>query len=150
MMNFWDLFWDLLSKYIKVIYRIMFVLGIGLLVLAWVLKILSLDLALTLLPIIANITAAYLWIRLDIWHTDKTIRELTSQRVAQNELISRRADTRVAFSLLVVIAIAQSILLSRLIPKLNFIVLFGELFMSVPLCNWIARGMEKRQSAKFK
>ena len=152
-------FWEWTYKHRKAIYSIVFVLGIGLLVLSWIFKIFSWKLTLSSFPITASLAAAYLWIRQDIWRDDKTIRELTDSKdaqtgreltVAQIDLISRRADSRIAFLLLVLVAIAQALdqyFSSE--PKLNCLVLVGELLTFISSFNCIARWREAVQKSKF-
>jgi len=89
-----------------------------------------------------------LWIRLDVWRDNETIRKLAvSNKTAETDLISRRADSRVAIFLLVFVAITQSILQN---PKPDWRVFTGILLMLVPISNWIARWMERNQAPKFK
>ena len=147
-------FCNLASKYRDEIYRIVFLLGIGLLALALILalmelKIFSMKSALESFPVITMITASYLWIRLDIWRTDETIKELTGSSdstVAQEDLMSRRADSQVAFGLLVLAAVAQTLSLKL---KWGSMCFFGILFVFVPSCNWVARWMDRSQKSKF-
>jgi len=124
----------------------MLIIGGILLGWSWRQKILFLRSALAVFPIVASITAAYLWIRLDVWRDDKTIRELVKPEVIQNELLSRRSDSRVAIILLVLVAIAQSFFSES---KSNWSVFFGMLLVLVPICNWIARRTEKRSLLNF-
>lgn len=151
--------WEWAYKHIKAIYWTMFFLGVGLLVLSWIFKIFSWKLVLASIPIAAGLTAAYLWIRQDIWRDDETIRELTNSKdtqtdrkltVSQEDLISRRADSRIAFVLLVLVAVAQALdqyFSSEL--KSNWLAPIGELLMFVSFFNCIARWREGIQKSKF-
>ena len=140
-------FWEVVGKNIKAIYWIVFILGVVLLFLSMFLKIFSLQSILKSFPIAAGLTAAYLWIRQDIWRDDETIKKLTNdQEIAQRNLISQRSDDRVVFVLLVIVAVAQASLLK---PESYWIIFFGMLFTLAPLCNWFARSMERRQLSKF-
>ena len=135
--------WGFLGKYIKVIYRIMFIVGFVLAYLSYRTGVFSWQLVLSSFPIVGGIAAAYLWIRIDVWHTDETINELVlSNKTAKDELKSRRADSRVAIGLLFFVAVAQS---SLQYPELNCLVIFGVLFILVPFSNWITKLMEGKK-----
>ena len=138
--------WEWAEKRVTVIYWIMFAVGIVLMILSQRIQVFSLQPVFSSVPIVAGITASYLWIRLDVWRSDKTIGKLTSSKDAVDDLISRRADSRVALALLVLAAIFQAFLQE---PKLNWLVFVGILLILVPVCNCIARRMEKTQFSKF-
>ncbi|MDD5692359.1 MAG: hypothetical protein PHP10_04190 [Candidatus Omnitrophica bacterium] len=134
---------ELVCKNRERIYWIIFFVGVVLFIWSCIARVFSWELALSSFPIVASITAAYLWIRLDIWRTKKTIGELAdSNKTIETDLISRRADSLVVFALLVVVAIADSFKES---PKLDWRAFWGILFMFVPVSNWIARGIERNQ-----
>jgi len=134
--------WEKVGKYVNTIYLGFFISGIILFIMLWIFRLLSLHLIFLSFPVAAGITAAYLWIRLDVWHTDDTIKKMSvpNQDVA-DDLKSRRADSRVALTLLALIAIIQAFL-----PELkqNWLVLIATLLIVLPLSNCIARWMEKR------
>jgi hypothetical protein len=139
-----------MCDHIETIYRTMFLMGIVFLFTAAVTKKFSPTAVLTAFLIVASITAAYLWIRLDIWRDDQTILKSADQKIVQAELISRRADNRVAFFLLFLVAIAQALLLFlKVEQKSNWLVFSGMLLLFVPLFNWIARWIQKVDLLRF-
>ncbi|RJO63839.1 MAG: hypothetical protein C4540_06310 [Candidatus Omnitrophota bacterium] len=120
-----------------------FLVGIILIIWSLVVRVFSLISALSSFPIVAGITAAYLWIRLDVWRDNKTIVRLAvSNEYAENDLKSRRADSRVAIFLLGFVAVTQAVLQN---PKPDWRVFMGILLILVPISNWIARWMDRKQ-----
>ena len=152
-------FWDFVNKHVKAIHRTLFVIGLLLIGFSIKSNTFSWDSLLKTFPIVAGLTAAYLLIRLDIWRDDKTIIEMTNAEstkiaetnekipVSQVDLISRRSDYRVAFILLVLIALIQSIVQE---PRSEWQVLVGMLLILLPMSNWIARCIEKDHLLEFK
>ncbi len=133
------------------VHRIMFALGVLTLIVIWRLKVLTWDAFLAGLPIAAVIAGSYFWIRLDIWRSNKTIKELSNSGEVSNEsikrdLISQRVDSRAAILWLVVATVAQAFLLVSIQSKFIFV---GTLLVFVPVTNWIARYREKKDFAKF-
>ena len=142
--------WEWVGKCLGVIYWIMFIIGIMLLALSCWREIFSWKIALSSFPIVGSISAAYLWIRRDVWRDNETIRRLTvsnDKDYLQENLISGRADCQVALIFLILVAIAQ--VLSQE-SSLNWLVFLGEMLTFVPLGNWIARWIEEYQLLKFK
>ncbi len=92
------------------------------------------------LPISVALIGSYFWIRLDVWRSGKTIKELSNEnKTVKEDLISRRIDSRVAFTLLGVAAGAQICLLSSISEKLQCVIL---LCFSMFIFNCIARSIE--------
>ncbi len=81
-------------------------------------------------PSAGGLVAAYFWIRQDIWRSDA--------RAKNSEDVSRRADSRIAFLLLFLIAIAQgySSYKSGQVGEGNFFV--GMILIGVPMGHWTA------------
>ncbi|MDD5409180.1 MAG: hypothetical protein PHC71_03720 [Candidatus Omnitrophica bacterium] len=131
--------WNFLCEYIKVIYKIMFCVGIALIVFSWMTGNFSWKLVFSSLPTVGVITASYLWIRLDVWRTEKTINDIArSNVIAANDLRSRKADSCVALGLLILVAIVQPFFQFK---KLEWLVFFGTLFILLPSSHWTARWM---------
>lgn len=102
------------------------------------------DLFLSAFPIAAALAASYFWIRLDVWRSDNTIRELSAEnKTAKVDLISRRIDSRMALFLIVLAAIAQAFWVKSVLP-------LGILLILAPIGNFIARSVEKIQLKGFK
>ena len=102
----------------------------------------------------AGLDAAYLWIRLDWWRSDETIKQLSGDnKVAATDLISKRTDSKVTLFLLVLVAIAQVLIPFAQDFNSNHVrdgmIFGGILAILVPVSNWTARSMEKRQLKKF-
>lgn len=102
----------------------------------------------------AGLDAAYLWIRLDWWRSDETIRQLSgNNKFIATDLISKRTDSKVTLFLLVLVAIAQ--VLMPFVQGFNSnrvrdgMIFGGILAVLIPVSNWIARSKEKAQLKKF-
>ena len=103
----------------------------------------------------AGLDAAYLWIRLDWWRSNETIRQLAgNNKPVEIDLISKRTDSQVTLFLLVLVALAQVLIPFAQGINSNHLrdgMIFGGILgVLVPVSNWIARSMEKVQLRKFK
>ena len=87
--------------------------------------------------IAAALTASYLWIRLDWWRSNNTIKELSgSNETIARDLISKKADSQVALALLILVGLAPALLKQYWLP-------LGMLLILIPIGNYIARSVEK-------
>ncbi len=123
-------------------YLLMFVIGVILIYISR--DSFTLDLFLSAFPIAAALVASYFWIRLDVWRSDNTIRQLSGEnKTAEIDLISRRIDSRMALFLIVLAAIVQAFWVKSVLP-------LGILLTLAPVGNFIARTVEKIQLEGFK
>lgn len=87
-------------------------------------------------PYVGALTAAYLWIRPDIWLSTKKI----SKKDSVN-FISRQADCLIAISLLFLVAAAQ--FFSPTQDKAGRCMFLGSLLIILPISHCVARLLEK-------
>lgn len=98
-----------MNRKLKLIYSLMFVIGVALIYASR--GSFTRDSLLSGFGIAATLTASYLWIRLDWWRSNNTIKELSgSNESIARDLISKKADSRVALVLLMLVALAQALL----------------------------------------
>ncbi|MBI2167229.1 MAG: hypothetical protein HYU34_03165 [Candidatus Omnitrophica bacterium] len=120
---------------LKLIYSLMFVTGIALIYVSR--GSFSRNSLLSGFGIAATLTASYLWIRLDWWRSIQTIKELSdSNKSIARDLISKKADSRVALALLILVALAQALLE-------EYRLALGMLLVLIPIGNYIARSIER-------
>ena len=129
-----------------------FLVGIVLPFVNWSLKI-----VLQVLSTDGGLIAAYFWIREDWTRSRETIRDISKgkEEVIAVDLLSRKADSKVALLLLIIVAIFQAIAFSLKDPleshplrPYSFIFL-GILFILFSIGNQYARTRLDRYKAKF-
>ncbi len=134
--------------------KISFVVGFILLLVAFPHVSWSWKFLLGALSIDAVLIASYFWIRADRIRSDKTIRDLSDSGKSLNELVakdllSKRADSKVAFGFICVAAAAQAI---YFLENLYWAYLFtfgGMLLVLYAIGNSVARSKEKDYFKKF-